>query len=274
MILKNLLRRSFGLSLLAVCLGTPVAQAAAAAPAAEAEVHLFLTRHGKTMLNISDRVQGWSDAVLTPEGIAVAQDLGRGLKNTPFAAVYSSDSGRAMETARVVQQFSGQTQLPLQIDSRLREFNFGSYEADLNATLWGDAARFDGMALEPWLKQFTPKRFANTVAAMDRQRGTTHGKTWPAEDYATVSQRLIAALTDIASQQARQGGGKVLVVSHGLAIATVVDTLAPGNNYPLHKPLSNASITEVVYRGGRFEVLTFNEMKYVKAGQEAAKVKP
>jgi len=74
--------------------------------------------------------------------------------------------------------------------------------------------------------------------------------------------------------QARQGGGKVLVVSHGLAIAAVVDTLAPGNDYPLHKPLANASITEVVYRGGRFEVLTFNELKYVKAGQAAAQSAP
>lgn len=263
--LKNIQRRVCGLGLIALCFAAPGAHAE------EAEVHLYLTRHGKTMLNVSDRVQGWSDAVLTPDGIAVAQDLGRGLKDTAFAAVYSSDSGRAMETARVVQKFSGQAHLPLQIDPRLREFNFGSYEADLNTTLWNDAARFDGLAMEDWLKKFTPKRFANTVAAMDRQRGTTHGKTWPAEDYATISKRLISALTDIASQQARQGGGKVLVVSHGLAIAAVVDTLAPGNNYPLHKPLTNASITEVVYRGGRFEVLTFNEMKYVKAGQAAAK---
>ncbi|WP_211245300.1 histidine phosphatase family protein [Curvibacter gracilis] len=271
MMLKNILRRVCGLSLIALCFS---ATAAPADKSDEAEVHLYLTRHGKTMLNVSDRVQGWSDAVLTPEGIAVAQDLGRGLKDTRFAAVYSSDSGRAMETARVVQQFSGQTQLPLQIDSRLREFNFGSYEADLNSTLWDDAARFDGLPMEAWLKQFTPKRFSNTVAAMDRQRGTTHGKTWPAEDYATISKRLIGGLTDIASQQARKGGGKVLVVSHGLAIAAVVDALAPGNNYPLHKPLANASITEVVYRGGRFEVLTFNELKYVKAGQAAAKGTP
>ena len=268
MMLKNILRRACGLGLIALCFGAP------AAHAEEAEVHLYLTRHGKTMLNVSDRVQGWSDAVLTPDGLAVAQDLGRGLKGTPFAAVYSSDSGRAMETARVVQQFSGQSQLPLQIDARLREFNFGSYEADLNTTLWNDAARFDGLAMEPWLKQFTPKRFANTVAALDRQRGTAHGKTWPAEDYATITQRLISGLTDIAHQQALKGGGKVLVVSHGLAIAAVVDTLAPGNSYPLHKPLANASITEVVYRGGRFEVLTFNELKYVKAGQAAAKGTP
>lgn len=265
MMLKNILSRVCGLGLIALCFATPGVHAD------EAEVHLYLTRHGKTMLNVSDRVQGWSDAVLTPDGIAVAQDLGRGLKDTPFASVYSSDSGRAMETARVVQEFSGQTQLPLQIDPRLREFNFGSYEADLNTTLWNDAARFDGLAMEDWLKKFTPKRFADTVAAMDRRRGTTHGKTWPAEDYATITKRLINALTEIASQQARRGGGKVLVVSHGLAIAAVVDTLAPGNQYPLHKPLTNASITEVVYRDGRFEVLTFNEMKYVKAGQAAAK---
>lgn len=32
------------------------------------ELTLYIVRHGKTMLNTTDRVQGWSDAVLTPEG--------------------------------------------------------------------------------------------------------------------------------------------------------------------------------------------------------------
>lgn len=29
------------------------------------ELTLYIVRHGKTMLNTTDRVQGWSDAVLT-----------------------------------------------------------------------------------------------------------------------------------------------------------------------------------------------------------------
>ena len=44
------------------------------------EVVLYIVRHGKTMLNTTDRVQGWSDAVLTPAGIEVAEYLGRNIQ--------------------------------------------------------------------------------------------------------------------------------------------------------------------------------------------------
>ena len=65
-------------------------------------VTLYITRHGKTMLNTSDRVQGWADSPLTEPGVTVARQLGKGLKGIPFGAAYSSDSGRAIETANLV----------------------------------------------------------------------------------------------------------------------------------------------------------------------------
>src|SRR5699024_11313825 len=34
----------------------------------DGEITFYIVRHGKTMLNTTDRVQGWSDAVLTPNG--------------------------------------------------------------------------------------------------------------------------------------------------------------------------------------------------------------
>lgn len=45
------------------------------------ELTLYVVRHGKTMLNTTDCVQGWSDAVLTPAGV--------GLKDVDFQVVYS-----------------------------------------------------------------------------------------------------------------------------------------------------------------------------------------
>ena len=74
------------------------------------EVVLYIVRHGKTMLNTTDRVQGWSDAVLTPAGIEVAEYLGAGLKEKKikFSAAYSSDSGRSIQTADIVLEKTGQ----------------------------------------------------------------------------------------------------------------------------------------------------------------------
>ena len=58
-------------------------------------VVMYIARHGKTILNTMDRVQGWADAPLTPPGIEVAEFLGVGLNGIPFKAAYSSDLGRA-----------------------------------------------------------------------------------------------------------------------------------------------------------------------------------
>src|SRR5699024_1217009 len=61
------------------------------------EVKFYIVRHGETMLNTTDRVQGWSDAVLTPDGKEIVQSAGKGLKDVDFSSAYTSDSGRAVE---------------------------------------------------------------------------------------------------------------------------------------------------------------------------------
>ncbi|MEG2254616.1 MAG: histidine phosphatase family protein, partial [Vagococcus sp.] len=66
------------------------------------ELTLYVVRHGKTMLNTTDRVQGWSDAVLTKEGEEVVSSAGRGLAGVDFQNAYSSDSGRAVQTAELI----------------------------------------------------------------------------------------------------------------------------------------------------------------------------
>lgn len=114
------------------------------------EVTIYLTRHGKTMLNTTDRSQGWIDAPLTPAGVEIAEFLGKGLKTekVKFDAVYSSDSGRAVETANLVLKNNGQKDLlkTLKTDQRLREFNFGTYEGMPNEEMWtAIAEKQDGL---------------------------------------------------------------------------------------------------------------------------------
>jgi len=61
----------------------------------------YFVRHGQTMLNHYNKVQGWIDSPLTAKGRADAKRAGQQLSNIPLAAAYSSDSGRAIETARI-----------------------------------------------------------------------------------------------------------------------------------------------------------------------------
>lgn len=82
--------------------------AAGAATCSAAEVknddglNIYFARHGKTLLNTFDRVQGWADSPLTEDGIRVARYLGEGLKGIPFDSFYSSDAGRQRETMQVI----------------------------------------------------------------------------------------------------------------------------------------------------------------------------
>lgn len=65
------------------------------------EVTFYVTRHGKTLFNTAHRAQDWSDTPLTDAGVEVAEQLGRGLKDIHFVEAYSSDAGRARQTAKI-----------------------------------------------------------------------------------------------------------------------------------------------------------------------------
>ena len=48
------------------------------------KTEIYLVRHGKTMFNTMQRVQGWCDTPLTTVGVDRIEALGRGLKDIRF----------------------------------------------------------------------------------------------------------------------------------------------------------------------------------------------
>ncbi|GIO91459.1 histidine phosphatase family protein [Paenibacillus lactis] len=222
-------------------------------------VTLYITRHGKTMLNTSDRVQGWADSPLTEAGVTVARQLGRGLKGIPFAAAYSSDSGRAIETANLVLEESGQADVKLTTDKNLREWNFGKYEGDLNANMWN--VILQGLGITD-MKQLDMKsnmgKVADTIAASD--------ETGQAEDWEAISTRLRTALDEISEKTAENGGSNVLVVSHGLSISALLQTMDPSQVPPAG--LENASVTKIIYKDGTYKIESVGDMSYAEKGEK------
>ncbi len=87
-------------------------------------VRILLARHGETVFNVEGRWQGQSDSPLTERGLAQARELGRALAQEPIAAVFSSDLGRAMATAREVASLHD---LSVITDPRLREIDVGGW---------------------------------------------------------------------------------------------------------------------------------------------------
>lgn len=153
-----------------------------------------LVRHGQTNWNLEGRYQGQSDVHLNENGRAQAKSLAKELKGQTFAAIYSSDLTRAQETAEYIANGLG---LPVQIEPRLREINQGEWEGVLVEDI---KARY----AEIWSQRTVDP------ASVRPPGGETVGE---------VAERVYIALDDIARLFPT---GRVLIVSHGLSIATAI----------------------------------------------------
>jgi 2,3-bisphosphoglycerate-dependent phosphoglycerate mutase len=87
-------------------------------------VRILLARHGETIFNVEGRWQGQSDSPLTERGRAQARELARALADEPIAAVYTSDLGRAADTAKAVAEVHA---IDAMEDVRLREIHTGEW---------------------------------------------------------------------------------------------------------------------------------------------------
>lgn len=86
---------------------------------------LILVRHGETAWNAEHRIQGHLDSPLNDEGLAQALLLGERLGREAFAHFYSSDLGRALQTAQPIADRSGMRPVP---EPLLRERNLGVFQ--------------------------------------------------------------------------------------------------------------------------------------------------
>ena len=82
---------------------------------------LFMVRHGQTQANVEELLYGQLEYPLTEEGRNQAAALQPLLSRYSFDRVYSSDLGRAVETARLAIPGCQPTQTPL-----LREYDIGT----------------------------------------------------------------------------------------------------------------------------------------------------
>jgi probable phosphoglycerate mutase len=86
---------------------------------------ILAIRHGQTAWNAERRVQGQLDLPLDDTGLQQAQRLKLALAEESIAAIYSSDLGRAVQTAQPLAQSKN---LPVRLDPALRERGFGLFQ--------------------------------------------------------------------------------------------------------------------------------------------------
>ena len=88
---------------------------------------LYFTRHGQTVWNVENKICGATDIELTDLGHEQAQQLGVYIKNGDFKIdeILSSPLVRAKDTAKHISEVTG---IPMRVEPRLIEQNFGKYE--------------------------------------------------------------------------------------------------------------------------------------------------
>ena len=176
---------------------------------------ILLIRHGETLWNQQGRMQGQNDSPLTATGVEQARKLARRMKGVSFTALYSSDLGRAHQTARCIAHETGHD---LIADRGLRERSFGIFEGLTNA--------------EIQVKH--PEHYVH-FAARDPDFVMPGG-----ESAAQFRKRVVQTLETIA---ARHPDETITVVSHGLVLDALYRT-ASGMSYELPRgfPLLNCSV--------------------------------
>ncbi|USK95194.1 histidine phosphatase family protein [Bacillus tropicus] len=224
-------------------------------------VTLYVTRHGKTILNTNHRAQGWADSPLVEKGVEVASNLGTGLKDIHFTSAYSSDSGRAIETANLVLKYSEQSKLKLEQRKKLRELNFGIFEGEKLDNMWDAVGKAAGVASPEELMKFSIQEVIDLIRAAD--------PTKQAEDWELFSTRIKAEIDNISEEAAKNGGGNVLVVVHGLLITTLIEML---DSSKTKLGVENASVTKIVYQDGTYTVESVGDMSYVVKGTESVEI--
>ncbi|PEX82082.1 histidine phosphatase family protein [Bacillus cereus] len=224
-------------------------------------VTLYVTRHGKTILNTNHRAQGWADSPLVEKGVEVATNLGTGLKDIHFTTVYSSDSGRAIETANLVLKYSEQSKLKLEKRKALRELNFGIFEGEKLENMWETIGKAAGVSSPEELMKFSIQEVIDLIRAAD--------PTKQAEDWELFSTRIKIEIDKISEEAAKNGGGNVLVVVHGLLITALIEMI---DHSKTKLGVENASVTKILYKDGGYIVESVGDMSYVAKGKESVEI--
>lgn len=88
-------------------------------------MRLLIARHGETSWNLENKVSGRTDIPLTEKGLEQAALLAQNAIDKGIEVIIASPLLRARQTAQAVSSAIG---VPVQIDERLIELDFGIFE--------------------------------------------------------------------------------------------------------------------------------------------------
>lgn len=196
---------------------------------------ILLIRHGVTPFNKQKRMQGHIDTELHEDGVDQAMKLKEKMKNVKIDVVYSSPLKRALSTAKAA--FPDRNII---IEDDLKERCYGILEG------------------------LTLKEVENSVGkdVYEEYLKSRHLEVEGCESQEDLENRVCSIMEKIA----RSNHGKtVAVVAHGGLFNAFYLKISnrPREDYRVFRS-HNASVTEVIYDNGKWELKNFNDISHMQ----------
>ena len=203
-------------------------------------MNIYIIRHGETDANKNHILQGNINCPLNEYGIKLAKITGERMKGLKFDACFSSPLDRAVDTAKIVLENSGNN-IDIQIDPRIIEMNLGDWEGK----------SFDTKNLEvPLLKVLLFK--ANPFWI---------GKLKNGESAKEVCRRTQEFIRDLVKNDYEN----VLVSTHGAAMRAMLNMFyeKPRNFWQNGVPY-NCCVNILEYKDNKFNFIEKDKIYYDK----------
>ncbi|MFI5277769.1 MAG: histidine phosphatase family protein [Ktedonobacterales bacterium] len=216
---------------------------------------IYFVRHGDALPGQDEVVLGDYDAqALSELGRRQALALATRMAFYKPTAVYSSPTGRAVQTARATADALG---LTVAIDDDLREVELGPIGGDLNTTDPAEVSKLLRLRL---------REIAHIAVS---------GGRWSAIPGSETTEHLRARITSAVGRiHQRHPGERVAIFSHGGAInAFFADLLGLDRDYFF--PAANTSVSVARVQGERRLLMALNDISHLReAGVLDASVRP
>lgn len=201
---------------------------------------IIAVRHGETAWNVDARIQGQRDIGLNDTGRWQARRLGEVLADEEITAVYSSDLGRAHQTAQSISEAKG---IPVIADEGLRERSFGIFE---------------GMTFDE-IHQTWPDHANNWRKRIPDWQPPEGG-----ESLLELRERVTRTMRELA---ARHPGEQIVIVAHG-GVLDALYRVATGQevNSPRTWELPNGAINRLLWTPEGFTLVGWSDTQHLDDG--------
>jgi 2,3-bisphosphoglycerate-dependent phosphoglycerate mutase len=197
---------------------------------------VIIVRHGQTEWNTRGIRQGNLDSRLTEKGFAQAKALAQRLAREQFTALYSSDLGRALQTAKEVSRVTGHEIIT---DARLRERHLGI---------------FQGLSGEE-IKQRHPEEYK-----LHRSLGPDY--VIPGGE--SVKQQVARNISYLNEIGEKHLGETIVVVTHGGVLSGLFrHTFSIPFNAPRRFEFTNAGLNIFAYEERNWFLLTWGDVSHL-----------